>query len=187
MFIPTHAHTHGRPHTHTQPRHTHCVVHCLAGSPGLCLCRLAHTHVAHTPPRAIAYLGPGRSSSVSSAAQRVGPSLPLPLPAPPASVTSEGDAVSPWVPVLASGWFYSKAVSFPTFLGGSLGWKISCRRAWKHTPVPYAQGPLRGNVAEPDLSPRSCLPFPKPSRCPHTPTHTLYHTLQTPHHTTHTH
>ena len=37
---------------HTHPRtHTHCVVLCLAGSPGLCLCRHAHTHVAHTPPR----------------------------------------------------------------------------------------------------------------------------------------
>ena len=51
----------------------------------------------------------------------MGPSLPLPLPAPPASVTSDSDVVSPWVPVLASGWFHSKAMSFPTFLGSSLG------------------------------------------------------------------
>ena len=46
---------------------------------------------------------------------------PVPLSAPSASVTSEGDAVSPWVLILASGWFHSKVVSFPTFLGGSQG------------------------------------------------------------------
>ena len=54
VSLPTHhmhtpPHTHTRPsthtHTHTPPRtHTHCVVLCLAGSPGLCLCRHAHTH-----------------------------------------------------------------------------------------------------------------------------------------------
>ena len=68
---------------------------------------------------AIAYLVPGRSSGVSTAAQRVGPRLPLPLPAPPASVSSEDNADSPWVAILASSLFHSK-VSFPTFLGVSL-------------------------------------------------------------------
>ena len=79
------------------------------------------THLRGHGNSTIAYLGPGRSSGVSSAAQRAGPSFPLPLPAPPASVTSDCDALSPWVPLLSLGWFHSKAVSFPTFLGGSLG------------------------------------------------------------------
>ena len=96
---------------------------------------------------AIAYLGPGKSSGVSSAAQRAEPSLPFPLPASPASVTSDGDAVSPWVPDLASGWFHSKTVSFPTFLGGSLGGEdlleegmtthssiLACRIPWTEKP-----------------------------------------------------
>ena len=61
------------------------------------------THLRVHGNSAIDYLGPKRSSGVSSAAQKAGPSLPLPLPAPPASVTSDSDAVSPWVPVLASG------------------------------------------------------------------------------------
>ena len=77
----------------------------------------------------------------------MGPSLPLPLPAPPASVTSDSDVVSPWVPVLASGWFHSKAMSFPTFLGSSLGGEdlleegmatdssiLACRIPWTEKP-----------------------------------------------------
>ena len=105
------------------------------------------THLRVHGNSAIAYLGPKRSSGVSSAAQKAGPSFPLPLPAPPASVTSDSDAVSPWVPVLASGSFQSKAVSFPTFLGGSLGGEdlleegmvnhssiLACRIPWTEKP-----------------------------------------------------
>ena len=105
------------------------------------------THLRGHLNTAIAYLGPGRSSGISSAAQRAEPSFPLPLPAPLASVTLDDDAVSPWVPDLASGWFHSKAVSFPTFLGGSLGGKdlleegisthssiLACRIPWTEKP-----------------------------------------------------
>ena len=54
---------------------------------------------------------------------------------------------SPWVPDLASGWFHSKTVSFPTFLGGSLGGEdlleegmtthssiLACRIPWTEKP-----------------------------------------------------
>ena len=109
-----------------KPGSLHCrlILYCLSHQeslPGGGAGVQTQTHLRGHGNSTIARLGPGRSSGVRSAAQRAGPSFPLPLPAAPASVTSDCDALSPRVPLLASGWFHSKAVSFPTFLGGSLG------------------------------------------------------------------